>query len=538
MDSFFKEKIFDKSFDVLIIGGGITGAGIALDAQSRGLSTCLLEMQDFAQGTSSRSTKLIHGGLRYLKQLNFSLVKEVGKERQILHNNARHLVLPLDVVLPILKDGSLGQTTTKIAMYLYEKLAGVKDEDLYKFIEGGEMLDKYPEIDRERIRSGIQYLEYATNDARLVIEIIKKATELGAAVANYTKVTSFVYYGDGRVHGVKAVNTITNEEKTFYAERVINATGPWVDRLCYTDNMYHEDRLVLTKGVHIVLSSEKLPLHEAFYFDTPDKRMVFVIPKYDKTYIGTTDTFYYKQNIKKPEITQEDAQYLIDAVNNLFDYKLTLDDVESGWAGVRPLIGQQGKKTPSEISRKDEIFTSKSGLISIAGGKLTGYRLMAKKAVDMITKKECVTENLRLSGGEYENDQEIIDNKKQFFTEGIRLGLKNVECEMLFQLYGKNGLGIFEHHYRFPKKHKDYHLPLFVFLALDYSVRYEFVYSIDDFYTRRTDWFYFYIELVKSTLNEAVHYMEDHFHWTKEEKMKQLEVMRELIEKSSKFDLK
>ncbi len=535
MESLFKNKIFDKTFDLIVIGGGITGAGIALDAQSRGLSVCLVEKQDFAQGTSSRSTKLIHGGLRYLKQLNFSLVREVGLERKVLFNNARHLVLPLDVVLPVLKQGTLGKYSTRIALIAYEFLANVEKKDQNISFTKQEMLERYTHIDQEKIKAGIQYVEYMGNDARLVIEILKKASELGAAITNYTEVIDFLY-DKKKVAGVKVKNNITGEERELHGTKIVNATGPWVDNLCKIDKAPHVNKLILTKGVHIVVSANKLPLDEAFYFDTPDKRMIFVIPKYEKTYIGTTDTFFTKKKLSNPRITKKDAQYLLDAVNNLFDYNLQLNDIESSWSGLRPLIQEKPNQSPSEISRKDEIFLSSSGLISIAGGKLTGYRLMAQKVVNGLTSKPCVTEKLRLSGGEYENDQDIVDCKKQLFIEGQRVGLSKVECEILYQLFGKNAHRVFEHHYKFREKHTDYNLPLLVFLALDYSLRYEFVYSLTDFYVRRTDWFYFYIELVKKTAKDVAHYMEDYFDWSVEKKNQEIDELEKLVKEATIFE--
>lgn len=370
------EKMEKDIYDVLVIGGGITGAGIALDAQMRGMKTALIEMQDFAAGTSSRSTKLVHGGLRYLKQFEVKMVAEVGKERAIVYENGPHVTTPEWMLLPIYKGGTFGSFSTSIGLRVYDFLAGVKKAERRMMLNREETLQKEPLLKREGLKGGGYYVEYRTDDARLTIEVMKRAVKEGAIAVNYTKAEQLLYE-DGNICGVMAHDRIGQKSYKIRARKIVNATGPWVDSLRELDRSKQGKTLRLTKGIHLVFDGRRFPLQQAIYFDTPDKRMVFAIPRDGKTYVGTTDTDYVG-DIAHPRMSEEDRRYLLSCVNEMFpELKLDASDVESSWAGLRPLIYEEGK-SPSEVSRRDEIFRSPSGLITIAGGKLTGYRKMAE----------------------------------------------------------------------------------------------------------------------------------------------------------------
>ncbi|MCU0355611.1 MAG: glycerol-3-phosphate dehydrogenase/oxidase, partial [Cytophagales bacterium] len=354
-----------QPLDLLVVGGGITGAGIALDAATRGMRVGLLEMQDFAAGTSSRSTKLIHGGLRYLKQLEFKLVAETGRERRIVYENGPHVTRAEPMLLPLVKGGSLGRWSASLGLAVYDWLAGVGQAERRRMLSAAETLDFEPLLDTQNLTGGAYYYEYRTDDARLTLEVLKEAVARGARAVNYAKVTGFLYENQ-KIAGAKATDLLTGETYEIAAKVVVNASGPWVDTLDALDNTARIGKLYLTKGVHIVVAHEKLPLRQSAYFDVPDGRMVFAIPREGKTYIGTTDT-PYQGDMVHPEMTAEDRDYLLQAANHLFPVaNLTPANVESHWVGLRPLIRQPGKG-PSEISRKDEIFKYDSGLISIAG---------------------------------------------------------------------------------------------------------------------------------------------------------------------------
>lgn len=511
------------SFDVLVIGGGITGAGIALDAASRGLSVALVDMQDFAAGTSSRSTKLIHGGLRYLKQLEFALVAEVGREREIVYRNSIHVTTPEKMLLPIYKNGSLGKLSTSIGLKIYDSLAQVRKSERRKMLSKKETLQLIPFLKKDGLRGAGYYVEYKTDDARLTIEAIKKAVEYKTICLNYARVTEFVYEKN-RIVAAKVRDEITGKRITIHATQIVNATGPWVDELLSKDVQHNKKGKVLklTKGIHIVIDKSALPLEQAIYFDTEDGRMVFAIPRNQKIYVGTTDTFYH-EDLVHPVATKEEVEYLLNALRSVFP-SLSLDkkDVESTWAGIRPLIFEK-EENPSEISRKDEIWTSKSGLMTIAGGKLTGYRLMAEQIVDKIVKKhrfrhatKCKTKTLSLSGAEglHSNNFEAFVNHKAM--EGAKVGLPFEEAKMLARMYGRNVERVFT---LLESQEPTDKLPKTLFAQLLYSIYYEMAYTPADFFIRRTGLMYFDLALVERTKDVVIEIMSKRLGYSENEKL-------------------
>lgn len=524
-------------YDVLVIGGGITGVGIALDTTTRGMKTALVEMQDFGAGTSSRSTKLVHGGLRYLKQFEIKMVAEVGKEREVVYENGPHVTTPEWMLLPLHKGGTFGKFTTSIGLRVYDFLAGVKKSERRKMINVNETLTKEPLIKREGLVGGGYYVEYRTDDARLTIEVAKAAVEKGATLLNYTKVQEMIYK-EGTVVGVKVQDQLLGETYEIYADIIVNATGPWVDTVREMDNSKRGKTLQLTKGVHLVIDQSKFPLKQAIYFDTPDGRMVFAIPRENKAYIGTTDTFF-KDELTSPTITKADRDYVIQAINHMFpEVNIKDEDVESAWAGVRPLILEEGKN-PSEISRKDEIWESESGLITIAGGKLTGYRKMSEIITDLIAKRlklsknraflPCQTKNLPISGGDVGGSKGFPSFIEKQIEMGIQLGLSREDAKELAGFYGSNVETVF----RLWKRNKDeleqLNLPLQLATKLVYSLNYEMVATPVDFWNRRTGYLLFNIDLVNAYKEEVLVYMAQYFQWSPEQKEKHAQdLLREI----------
>ncbi len=500
------QKLTKTKFDLVIIGGGITGGGIALDAASRGLKVALLEKRDFASGTSSKSTKLIHGGLRYLKQFDFWLVKEVGSERAIVHKLAPHLVLPEKMLLPLIDGGSYGKWLTSIGLKVYDILAQVSGDDKRKMVEKKEALELEPLLPKKKLKGAGYYAEYRTDDARLTIENIKTSLTLGAVALNYAEVTAFNYEED-IISGLQFRDSFTGDEFKIKSKYVINAAGPWVDELRSLNNSKKGKRLHLTKGVHLVFPFEKLPVRQSVYFDVPDGRMIFAIPRGKITYVGTTDTNYDqdKDNIK---LDLADALYLISAVNNMFPkINLEMDDIISSWAGLRPLIHEEGKSA-SELSRKDEIFISDSGLISMAGGKLTGYRKMAERVVNLLSKKmeeeegikvpECTTDRIPLCGNDFRKYKYVKKYISEIFERIKKDGFKEYDAWYLVTTYGKQTETILQDYST--QKEKNPYVRMAI-AELHYGINYEMITSPMDFFIRRTGRLYFDIESIPLLLD-------------------------------------
>ncbi len=486
----FIDRLQEKEFDLLVIGGGITGTGIALDAASRGMSVALVEKQDFASGTSSRSTKLIHGGLRYLKQFEFALVAEVGQEREIVYRNAPHLAIPEKMMLPITEGGSLNMFSSSIGIYVYDVLAGVKRAERRRMLSKTETLAHEPLLKKEKLKGAALYTEYRTDDARLVIELLKTSVEKGAICLNYVSAEEFIYE-NGKVAGAKVYDVISEKSFEIKAKKVVNACGPWVDKLREKDNSLKGKRLHLTKGVHIVFEHKRFPLSQSLYFDVSDGRMIFAIPRGNATYVGTTDT-NYKGELERPSVTKEDAEYLLSAVNAMFDeLNLNQNDIVSSWCGLRPLIHEDGK-SPSELSRKDEVFISESNVISIAGGKLTGYRKMAEKTVNLVAKQlsaetgkyfsSCNTDRILLSGGNFNSPKAIAGFIRSLNHIAQTVNCSEEETQKLVYKYGTNTSLILE---------KAKEVSSIEEAEIWYSVNYEMTTSLSDFLIRRTGKLYF-----------------------------------------------
>ncbi len=498
--SIIQTRLAGTHYDLLIIGGGITGAGIALDATSRGLKTALLEKNDFAFGTSSRSTKLIHGGLRYLKQLEFGLVKEVGSERAILHQLAPHLVLAEKMLLPLREKRGFGSILTSLGLKLYDWLAGVKEADQRKMLTRKQTLLAEPLLDPKDVKGGGLYAEYRTDDARLTLEIIKKAVELGADVLNYSEVTGFKYH-DGKISGVVYRDVFSKNVLTIDASVVVNATGPWVDDIRDLDRSKKGKTLHLTKGIHVVVARSKFPVQQSIYFDIPDGRMIFAIPRNDTTYIGTTDTDY-TGNKDAVYATLEDVQYIINGVNESFPaVNLTISDIQSSWAGLRPLIHETGKSA-SELSRKDEIFESSSGLLSIAGGKLTGYRKMAERIIDRLVDQNfenrnfrvCTTDTLKLVGADFDEPEEVNQYIQEVFAKLQPHQMEKYTRYLVYN-YGKNTSAILNY---ISKNFEVLDVNTLVKAECWYTIHYEMSLTLLDFINRRTGMLYFDMDRVQA----------------------------------------
>ena len=362
--------------DLLVIGGGITGAGIARDAALRGLSVALVEAVDFAAGTSSRSSKLIHGGVRYLQQGDVGLVREAASERARIRRIAPHLADTLLMVMPTYGRGM--HMKLGAGLWTFEKLASVDADERHAMWDRAEALAEEPCLAPDGLHGAAAFFEYLTDDARLVFETVAGAAAAGALCANHAEVTAV---DRGRITVRDTAGDRTLETR---ARVVVNAAGPWVEEIWRRAGTRGSRGLQLTKGIHLVVDHARLPVRHAVVMQARDQRSVFAVPRDGITYLGTTDTLF-DSPVLYPGIRADDVEYLLDAANRTFaGAPLARGDVLASWAGLRPLLREEGK-SPSEISRKDEIATDPaSGLISIAGGKLTTYRRMAERVVDLV----------------------------------------------------------------------------------------------------------------------------------------------------------
>lgn len=595
------EKMQDRQLDLLIIGGGITGAGVALQAAASGMETALIEMQDFAEGTSSRSTKLVHGGLRYLKQFDVEVVSDTVSERAVVQQIAPHIPKPDPMLLPVYdEEGStFSMFRLKVAMDLYDLLAGVNQTDLAnKVLTKEEVLEREPHLKQEGLVGGGVYLDFRNNDARLVIENIKRAAKDGALIASRVKAERFIKDEVGKIIGIQARDLLTNTTFNIHARLVINTAGPWSDEV---RNLGGEGSGLLqmrpTKGVHLVVDSSRLSVPQPTYFDTghADGRMVFVLPRENKTYFGTTDTDY-TGDLANPMVTQEDVDYLLDIVNNRFpEAHLTLDDIESAWAGLRPLLsgngasdyngGNNGKlsdesfdslintvkaylnhektrddvehdltqlegsvseKTldPSAVSRGSALDRDDNGLLTLAGGKITDFRKMAEGALEKVadiletehgrTFRLINSKTYPVSGGELNpaNVEEEIEHLAQL---GVKKGLNYEDALYLANLYGSNAPKVFALHHKVEAVSSLNQRDL---LSLHYAMREEMALTPVDYFLRRTNYMLFMRKELDAILEDVLLEMAAYYAWSDEEKAAQETALRDTLYKNDLAYLK
>jgi len=401
------------SFDVLVIGGGITGVGVALDAASRGLRTALVEKDDFASGTSSKSSKLVHGGLRYLQQHEFRLVYENLAERQRLLENAPHLVSPLPFLIPLFgRDGAVNRGVARVyrtALRLYDLTGGIRIGRHYQRISRQEALAHLPTLRTDRLAAGFLYWDARTDDARLTLAVLRTAVlDHGAVAVNHAGARSLLVGAGGKVEGA-TVAPDGGDPFPVHARVVVNATGVWADDVTALEGRKHPASIQPAKGVHITVPATALPCDIAAVIPVAkDKRSIFVVPWGDQVYLGTTDTAW-DGPLDDPSCLPEDVDYVLGAVNAVVTQPISRADVTGVWAGLRPLLAAEpGKHAPSErtadLSRRHTVRADASGVVTVTGGKLTTYRKMAQDTVDRVVgilgqpHTPCRTRDLRLRG--------------------------------------------------------------------------------------------------------------------------------------------
>ncbi|HVU33594.1 MAG TPA: glycerol-3-phosphate dehydrogenase/oxidase [Opitutaceae bacterium] len=372
-----RRLLADEPFDLLVIGGGIVGSGVARDAAMRGLRTALVEQSDFASGTSSRSSRLLHGGLRYLEQGRVGLVHEASIEKKTVQKIAPHLAQPLGFVFPAYAGTGRALWQLRIGVKLYDLLCGGRNFRPSRGFSRTETLRLLPALRPDALAGSVRYFDALTNDARLVIDTLRSAARHGAALLNYARLHDATPAGDGWTAQVG--DLVSGERMAVRARTIVNATGPWADQVPHS-----AVRLRLSKGIHLVIDRSRLPVSSAVVV-TEGRRILFVLPWGDRVILGTTDTDY-RAAPEAVTVERADVDYVLRAVNEFFpSVRLLERDVVSTWAGVRPLIANPDG-SPSDISRAHEIRSPEPGWWDVAGGKLTTYRLMAEQTVDAIAR--------------------------------------------------------------------------------------------------------------------------------------------------------
>lgn len=374
-------------FDLCIIGGGITGAGTARDAASRGMKVCLIEQNDFASGTSSRSSKLIHGGIRYLENLEFGLVFEALNERHILFDIAPHLVHPLSFVLPVYKGGRVGMFKMGLGMWLYDTLALLHTPKFHERLSANGTMNKVPQLREDGLLGSYMYSDAYMDDDRLVIETLRSAHRYGGKLANYIKAGHGIFDEGGRLKALEAEDKISGKKVTIKAKHFVSTVGPWTDQ--FAESLFEWKKILRpSKGIHLTLSRERLPLQEAVVMATDkDSRIIFGIPRHDMVIVGTTDTDF-KESPETVHSTKDDVSYLLRIVDGYFpEAKITEGDIIASYSGVRPLVAD-GSSTESKTSREHVILHTQRNVTFVAGGKYTTYRRMARDIVEVVLKEE------------------------------------------------------------------------------------------------------------------------------------------------------
>ncbi|MDY6796562.1 MAG: glycerol-3-phosphate dehydrogenase/oxidase [Actinomycetota bacterium] len=537
----YMEEAQARVFDVLIVGGGITGACTARDAARRGLSTVIVEKNDWAFGTSSRSSKLVHGGLRYLELYDFKLVFEACRERRRLLLNAPHVVWPQSFVFPVYKGDKNGLILIDMGLWLYDVLALFRNVQPHQMHGPRRILEVEPELDRDRLKGGGQFYDCSTDDARLTLSHVQSAYLEGAVCLSYTQVIDFLRQ-DGMLRGARVRDKVGGGEFDIEARVVFNCSGPWTDSVCGLDEHDISPKLRPTKGSHVIVPWERIKAYNAMPVISPsDGRMLFVVPWGDYVLIGTTDTDY-EGDYDTIHASAWDVDYILEAANRAMPGTgLTYDDVISTYAGLRPLIWESGGQDVKEfqVSREHSVYESHSGLITIAGGKLTTARSMAEELVDLAEKRleeryglapsGCTTRNAQVYGkdgldfsrrlrrlaGEVRLDDEVVDKMQHLGTGALRVLNILGEDASLAERLGE-------------------YVP-YIGAEVVYSARNEAVVNLEDFMVRRSLIFYEDWEQGLGCAERAADILARELGWDEEEKKRQVEEYRRVVELSRAY---
>jgi len=531
-------ELTGQTFDILIIGGGATGASAARDAALRGLSVALLEKNDFGSGTSSRSTKLFHGGLRYLEKFEFGLVREACRERELMLTLAPHLAHPRSFIY-VLYQGYrmmfkwLPATLLMLnaGLTMYDAFSGNPWGRRHKMLNKKKLLQLEPHLNANGLKGGGYYYDFLTDDGRFTLETMKAACDAGALAANYMQVKGLTL-NHGRIDGAEVIDLITGAEGVVKAKQVINTTGPWTDEIRLMEPGVTDKMLSPTKGVHIVLRKKDFPLNHAIFLQSPrDGRTVWPIPALDSdlVYIGTTDT-YYNESFDHVVATPQDIDYLLETANfTLPGCNVGYEHLVGTWAGLRPLVKPQGNLAASAVSREHEIFVSPNGLLNIAGGKLTTARVMGYQVVDKAIEllgvrgvPATTTAAVPLSGGE----ARAIEQAQQL-APGVNL--PDAVKKRWLEHYGGNFTKLAELAGADPAATRSLGGHNLIAAEVRYAVESEMAMTVTDFFTRRASIFYWTQDGGLDTAEAVAGEMAQHLHWTPAQQTAQVEAYRQWV---------
>jgi glycerol-3-phosphate dehydrogenase len=536
--SFALDRLGSEDFDLLVIGGGITGAGVLLDAASRGLRAALVEKDDFASGTSSKSSKLVHGGLRYLQQREFALVHENLVERQRLLRNAPHLVRPLPFLIPLFgRGGVVDQAVVRayrLALASYDLAGGWRIGKRHRRVTAAELSSHFPTMRSDRLVAGFLYYDAHADDARLTLAIVRTAClSHGAVALNHAPAVRLELGAAGQVTGA-VVAPDGSGPISVRARAVVNATGVWADEVRAMEDGEDPSSIRPAKGIHLTVRRAALPCDAAAVIPVSgDKRSIFVVPWGSHTYLGTTDTDY-AGDIDSPDVTTEDVDYVLGAINSAVSQPVEKSDITGAWAGLRPLLSssQGRKRAPSartaDLSRRHQVTVSSSGLVTITGGKLTTYRKMAEDTVDALSTrlgrlKPCATKRLRLRGADGLDsfDRLCAGSAHTLSPEGL---------EHLRNRYGGEARAVLS----FVNERPELGRPLVEglgYLAAEvvYAVRYEMAMTLEDVLARRTRAVLLEAAACLRAAPATADLMAEELHWSEETKRAELEAFETYV---------
>lgn len=509
------QKLQSEEFDLIVIGGGINGAGVARDAASRGMKVALIEARDFASGTSSKSSKLIHGGIRYLENKEFRLVFEALSERTKLFEIAPHLVHPLRFMIPIYKNSRVGMGLMGLGMWLYDILAMFQSPEMHERLNGRETLEAMPALNPHEVVGSYIYSDAYMDDDRLVHETMRSANDYGAVCVNYVKAVGLKTTGEKNyITGIQVEDVLTKKNFIIEGRHVVSTVGPWTDEL--GEMIFDSWKKILrpTKGVHITLPRGRLPLQSAVVMGAEKSdRIVFGIPRHEMIIVGTTDTDF-KGNLNDVEATPEDIRYLLNVAHQYFPgAELKADDIIASYAGVRPLV-KDDSTTEGKTSREHTILNDDRGITFLAGGKYTTYRLMCQQTVEKVLKRFPIEDRVRFNNSLSEkplNPNASVDALHQarlqveILAQEFGRDLENVR--LLVERHGLEAAAIMR---KYPKSYTYWQLE--AAHAIDSTM----CMSLVDFYARRVPLFLAHTDHGVSLLPEVGAVFKEKLQWSDE----------------------